>query len=434
MNRAALRQHIARAIGDRQLGTVTAMNGQNVRSNDLLQFPNDHWNDGECFVYSGTGAGKSAIISDFAATLGEITPFVAWGTAPVAGDLFELHKYQGWMTDDYNKAIDLAMIGAEDVYLADKIDETLTMQYGRYEYPIPTGFRYLSGVYQDVLMDASDYWGSNFYDGDEALFSVTGNQKLAQAFKPNAGSGSQGLWVGSVRLLLRMIGSYGTARTMTLRIETNNAGVPSATLVTNATKGLSTAGVVGRQDYFDFAFASPVFLTGDTTYHLVLSVDGAADASNYVSWGRDDDTTYGNGAAAKYNGTAWSTIANAALVFALGNPMMTARWEAFPADKWAVIRSDKLLWVGDPNEARALRLVGQGQATALTADTDTVGVPEEYLVTKAAAILLAERAGGPQTDADARLQRATYYEALAAKMLGKMRTAARPNSRVVDAR
>ena len=436
MNRWQLRHNVARAVeGSKfRLGTVTSMSGQNIRSNDLVQYPNDDWNDTEVFCYSGTGAGAGRIISDFAASNGEITPFVSWGTAPVANDLFELHRYQGWLTDDYNKAIDMAILAAKDTYLTDKLDTTLTMQQARFEYPIPSGYRYLSAVHEDTLLNASDYWGSNLYDADQALFDTSAATKLAQAFVPDANDIPSGRWVGSVRLFLRVIGTISPVRTLTMKIETNSSGAPSGTQVTNASATLLTSSVTGGYAYFSFAFTNPVFLTGDTTYHLVLSISGSADSTNYIAWGKDNSTQYGNGAAAKYSGSAWSTIASAAMIFVLGNPMSTARYRQLAPGDWDVVRSDKLLWIRCPTEGRVLRLLGQGQATALTADTDTIPVNEEYVVAKAAAIMLAGHAAGPQVDADARLQRAALYEQLAAVYKGHMRTIPRPNSRVVDAR
>lgn len=411
------------------------MSTNNIRSNNLLHLPDDALNDGECFVYSGTAAGLSRRISDFAASNGEITPYSAYSPNAVAADLFEIHKYQGWMVADYNRAIDEAMQEAEDVYLADKIDTTLTMQQARFEYPIPSGFRYLGAVHMDTLLNASDYWGSQVYDDDQPLFSTSANAKLAQAFVPDANDIPSGRWVGSVRLFLRMVGTYSVARTLTLKIETNSSGAPSGTQVTNASATLSSSSVSGSYGYADFAFTNPVWLTGDTTFHLVLSISGAADSTNYIAWGRDDSTQYGNGAAA--TGTAapvWTTIASAALIFALGNPVTTGRYAELAPDDWDVIRSDKFLWIRRPTEGRAIRVIGQGQATALSADTDTVGVPEGFIIAKATALMLAGRAGGPQVDADARLQRAMYWESVAEKARRRLFTQPRPNSRAVDAR
>ncbi|MDO8671247.1 MAG: choice-of-anchor R domain-containing protein [Dehalococcoidia bacterium] len=436
MQRFQCRHQSARAVeGTKfQLGTVSTMNGSNIRSNDLLAYPDDHWNDGECFVYSGTGAGGSRIVSDFAATLGEVTPFAAWDTAPVATDLFEMHQHDEWRADDYNKAIDLAILAAKDTYLTDKIDTTLTMQGVRFEYPIPSGFRYVGAVHMDTMLNGSDYWGSDNFDADQALFDTSATTKLSQAFVPAANDVPSGRWVGSVRLFLRLVGSMSTARTLTLKIETDTAGAPSGTQVTNASATLLTSSVPGGYGYCDFAFTNPVWLTGDTTYHLVLSISGTADSTNYIAWGRDDSTSYGSGAAAKYSGAAWSTIASAALIFTLGNPASTARFAQLAADDWDVIRSDKLLWIRRPTEGRAIRILGQGQATALTADTDTIPINEEYVVAKASAIMLSGHASGPQLDLESRLQRATFYENLAGMYKAKMRVTPRPNSRIVDAR
>ncbi len=414
------------------LGTVTSMSTNNILSDDFAQYPDDQFNDGQLYIYSGTvgtAVSQYRIISDFAQTSGNFTPVSAFSPQAVAGNLFEVHQHGGPFYADYNNAIDRAMIGAEDAYLTDKLSEALTMEFGRYEYPLPTGYRYLSKVQGDTLCPSGSMWGAENFEGSQGLYTAAGNQRISQAFVMD-----EDTWIGSIRLYLAHFGTIPTALTLTVSIQTNSSGLPSGDVVQNGTADtVLTSSIVGTYQFINFNLSKPVHLTADTTYHIVLQISSACDSTNFIGWGYDDGTSYGNGARATYGGAAW-TAGTGTQIFVLGNPKITARYEDIPVTDWDVIRSDKLLYIADPIDGRVLRLIGQGQATALSADTDTIGVPEDYVIVKASAILLAGMAKGPQTDTQGMLQRAAYFDALAERYKAGMRVQPRPNSRVVDAR
>lgn len=72
---------------------------------------------------------------------------------------------------------------------------------------------------------------------------------------------------------------------ITLRIETDNAGKPSGSLVdANATKTLEAADLASSKTWVDFEFPALIALTAETEYHLVLKRSGDRDESNFVKW------------------------------------------------------------------------------------------------------------------------------------------------------
>ncbi len=265
MNRAQVRQNVARNVEGRNfvVGTITSMNVNNPRCDSLAYFPNDNFNDSEFFVYAGTAIGQSRRVSDFLQLNGEVVPLSAFAPNAVAGDSFEIHPHFGWTVEQFNAAIDMAHYAVEDIYLLDKVDESLTMIVDTYEYTIPAGFRYLSKV----------------------------------LYKP--------------------IGA---------------------------------------------------------TYFTEISV---------------------------------------------------LEWRVIPG-------ATKKLWLDRIYDGATLRLVGQGQATLPANDAATVQLPERYVVAKATALVLAMQPGGEISDARERMQWAAWWEQQADIEMVRMRTAVKPNSRIVE--
>ncbi len=104
-----------------------------------------------------------------------------------------------------------------------------------------------------------------------------------------------------------------------------------------------------------------------------------------------------------------------------------------PVLEWRVVPgATKKLWLDRLYDGATLRLVGQGQATLPANDAATVQLPERYVVAKATALVLAMQPGGEISDARERMQWAAWWEQQADKELVRMRTAVKPNSRIVE--
>lgn len=113
------------------------------------------------------------------------------------------------------------------------------------------------------------------------------------------------VYVEGVELYLRK--SEGTPGDITVRIETNNAGVPSGTLAhANAT---TTIPAFATTDYgWLTATFTPFLLTGATTYHIVVKTAAAANDTNY-EWAADASSpsySAGQGSTSTDGGSTWS--------------------------------------------------------------------------------------------------------------------------------
>ena len=146
-------------------------------------------------------------------------------------------------------------------------------------------------------------WTADAYDCTCTITTaaVSVGDKLAQGFQV---TGAQ--TVGSVELYLEKVGS--PTGMMTLRIETDNAGDPSGSLVdANATTTLAESSLTTSYGAISFVFATAFAISGSTQYHIVLSTDRSTDTSNYVLWGSDASTpSYANGEMKSEASSSWS--------------------------------------------------------------------------------------------------------------------------------
>lgn len=104
---------------------------------------------------------------------------------------------------------------------------------------------------------------------------------------------------------------YRNSETLTVTIETDTAGAPSGTPVTNGTATTKLAFNVPFKsaEWEIFKFASNVSLTSGTTYWLVITGSYTASATNYIALSTDTGDGYASGDASTYNGTSWSAAA-----------------------------------------------------------------------------------------------------------------------------
>lgn len=101
---------------------------------------------------------------------------------------------------------------------------------------------------------------------------------------------------------------YRNADTLTATIETDSAGAPSGTPVTNGTSQTNLAFDTPyvSDEWVSFRFTSNVTLTASTTYWLVLAGNYTASTSNYIAASTDTGDGYASGDSATFDGTNWS--------------------------------------------------------------------------------------------------------------------------------
>jgi hypothetical protein len=112
----------------------------------------------------------------------------------------------------------------------------------------------------------------------------------------------------------------GTPGNITVRIETNNAGVPSGTLVDAAATGTITAFTTTSDAWYTVEFATNFSLTATTVYWIVLKTAAAANDNNY-KWEGKTASGYASGtnATSTDGGSTWSAGTSDAYFRVLGN-------------------------------------------------------------------------------------------------------------------
>lgn len=143
---------------------------------------------------------------------------------------------------------------------------------------------------------------------DIALVTSGANERLAQEFIP-----SDDCTVSRVLLYMKRIGS--SSATINVSIQTNNAGVPSGTVITNGTATGVAHNTLGTSyGWVAFSFPTPPTLTNGTTYHIVVSTTSYtySAAVTEIIWGADQSSPgYTDGDGETYNGSAWSAVSPA---------------------------------------------------------------------------------------------------------------------------
>jgi hypothetical protein len=154
-------------------------------------------------------------------------------------------------------------------------------------------------------------------------------ESLAQSFTFTSNT------IENVRLWLRKVAA--PTGTLTLRIETNNAGAPSGTLVdANATTTVTEASLATSYGWITFEFTNFALSTG--TYWLVLSTSRAESATNYIEWGADTSSPAYAGGEMRQLWSTWDA-SNADACFEIyvqgtvfNEPCTVGRWAAGTRD------------------------------------------------------------------------------------------------------
>ena len=144
--------------------------------------------------------------------------------------------------------------------------------------------------------------------------AVTTNDKLAQSFQVSSLTP-----VTEVDLWLKKVGS--PTGNLTVEIQTDSAGEPSGTAVTNDTSNTVSASTL-TTSFGDiaFSFASNPSLASGTTYWIVLTTADSQSNTNYVVWGADTSTpSYADGEMYGEDASTWGAL-SADAVFTVTAP------------------------------------------------------------------------------------------------------------------
>jgi hypothetical protein len=187
----------------------------------------------------------------------------------------------------------------------------------RYQWQRATSDVYASHVrLTGTKGDAFSLWTSSTDDAEFEVTTsaVTTSDKLAQSFQISTAS-----TVSEVDLWLKKIGS--PTGNMTVEIQTDSAGEPSGTAVTNGTSNTVSASTLTTSfGDITFSFASNPSLASGTTYWIVLTTADSQSNTNYVVWGADTSTPgYADGAMFGEDASTWGAL-SADAVFTVTAP------------------------------------------------------------------------------------------------------------------
>jgi hypothetical protein len=182
---------------------------------------------------------------------------------------------------------------------------------------IYAGHQSLGLVYQLNSGRYDELTDQSYTSGQDADRSITGSTtvRAAQGFKlSNNAQTTRKINGGAV--YLKKVG--GTTTELTVRIETDDSGVPSGTLASANLTTTIDAITDTSYGWHNFSFSTPTALTGSTQYHLVIQHTTEGSGSSDYAWGEDSSSpTYSDGAASAYASGSWSAVAGSDLLFAV---------------------------------------------------------------------------------------------------------------------
>lgn len=199
---------------------------------------------------------------------------------------------------------------------------------------------------------------SNDCEMEVTTSAVTTNDKLAQSFQVSSLTP-----VAEVDLWLKKVGT--PTGNLTVEIQTDSAGEPSGTAVTNGTSNTVSASTL-TTSFADitFTFSSNPSLASGTTYWLVLTTSDTQSNTNYVVWGADTSTpSYADGSMSGEDAGTWSAL-SADAIFTVTAPTtqydercVVGRWSGGTRD--VAVRFDDG-GAGNPNTQTTFKNVSGG--------------------------------------------------------------------------
>jgi hypothetical protein len=136
-----------------------------------------------------------------------------------------------------------------------------------------------------------------FRQGVQTLGSGSADGKLTQSLVVGAG----GWRAESARVCIRKVGT--PTDNIVVSLHADASGVPGAVLTSGSLAGSSLA---QNLTWTTFVLSPMPVLTGGTTYWLVLTRSGAADAVNHYRIQVDEQLGYSGGVLRLWNGSAWT--------------------------------------------------------------------------------------------------------------------------------
>lgn len=138
------------------------------------------------YIYEGAASGEEHRIIDFLPANNRMVFGNLFTAAPSINSKFLIFQY--WGKDEYDNAVDRMIGRARASYLEDKV-ATLAIVATQYEYPVPSGFKYISDL-KLVPSGNTDYSAddeiSTIFELNHTLWSILPNAKGSYMIKFDA--------------------------------------------------------------------------------------------------------------------------------------------------------------------------------------------------------------------------------------------------------
>lgn len=401
-----VRQDLGVALEDIIIGTVAT--GSATGCTDTQEL--DRYAAGSLVgaEISVTAAADSSVqtrtITGHTKTGGTVTLTVSAWTAPTAADVYEIHNIggRGWTKAAKERALNAAIeslvdrqwTDAESIAFASEPSSggSATSQgLMRREYPVVPST--LTRVWDVAYLAKSpvERHPIGHLNTQRAFGDAAGRTRVGQSFQVS----QQGLYA-YIAVYMGVVGA--PTDNLTCVVETNSAGIPSGTAVTDGTSD-TVAGTLlqTRKRLVVFSFTPPMLLLEDTTYHFTLRRSGAADAAAYYVVGEDDGNNYPDGTLSVRDATTWTAVSGSDLLFAI---CPQADWVSLAPIFWkkADSSTDSILIKKLPTEGTPFRLMGGADIARLSAEADVCPVRPDWVVSYAAGYLKSLRAGTASRD------------------------------------
>lgn len=268
--------------------------------------PNAHWQGGEIRAWVN-GAAETRRVSAFDSSTATFTPNTNFTGTPSEVEI--LRALSGMTFDQLDAAIDQACMAAAADLPIEQVSTRLMSFDDAADFAVPAGWVWLCEVWADWRQGTGDRFmpGRSSNRSEQGLYVSSATERLAQLIEVSLPTELATDW-----LALRAIGS--PTGNLTLTIQETTGDMPNGTVVPNGTATTVAASSISTtRDPVPFTFAAPPILEANTKYARVLSTSGGLNASSYVAWAYDTQSTYYGGDRATYNGTAWTAADGAHL-------------------------------------------------------------------------------------------------------------------------
>jgi len=155
-------QSIAYSLDDCRVGTCETNSNTTHAICSYLREGADHYNGWDFHIYSGVAVGQTREVYDFDATNTTIIVAPAFANSLTTNSQFELHKMFKW--NQYKDAVNRSIEMGKKQYTLEKIDETVDLETDVYEYSIPSGFKYITGIWLEDVTNALKYYQGGWID------------------------------------------------------------------------------------------------------------------------------------------------------------------------------------------------------------------------------------------------------------------------------